>query len=364
MANSPKVAGQEARQKLGWFYSHRFLLLRRLTQFSILLLFLCGPLFGKWILEGNYSSSRFLYGNLITNSNPDDSLATGVASASDSHITLNVVPTFDSQFAQTTLNDVTATTSARITKNTREVDFIPMSDPLVVLQSISTGYWPDTTVLLGVVVIVLFYGLLAGKLFCSWVCPFNLVTDLAAWLRRKFNIPSKFNLHPSIRYFILVAVLVTSAVSGVIVWEWVNPVSVLGRGVINTAWEYGQQVSLGQALMIGFGASIWLLLAIFVLDLFVFKHGWCGHLCPMGALYSVIGTKGLIRIEASKRDACTKCMDCINICPEPQVLPKPLFAKQDSKQILSKECIRCGRCIDVCPEKVFSIKLKNDKRGE
>jgi hypothetical protein len=31
------------------------------------------------------------------------------------------------------------------------------------------------------------------------------------------------------------------------------------------------------------------LLAVFLFDLFVMRHGWCGHLCPVGAFYSLIG---------------------------------------------------------------------------
>ena len=37
--NKPKDAGLEARQKLGWWRAYRFLLLRRLSQLSIILMF-------------------------------------------------------------------------------------------------------------------------------------------------------------------------------------------------------------------------------------------------------------------------------------------------------------------------------------
>lgn len=303
MANSPQIAGKESQQKLGWLYSHRFLLLRRLTQFAVLGLFLLGPLFNIWILRGNYSSSLFL-------------------------------------------------------------DTVPATDPLIMLQSLVTGYWPQLTVFVGAVIIAVVYAIFAGRLFCSWVCPFNLVSDFAAWLRRKLNIQAKVSVSTSLRYYVLAAVLIGSAVSGVLVWEWLNPITVLGRGMISAAWEYRSSQLIWHSLVVGFGAGIWLIVVIFLLDLFVFEHGWCGHVCPVGALYAVIGKKSLIHIDATRRADCTKCMDCIHVCPEPQVLPKPLFAKQDSTFILSNECIRCGRCIDVCPEKVFSIKIKFPQRGE
>ncbi|EJS86898.1 quinol dehydrogenase membrane component [Pasteurella multocida subsp. multocida str. Anand1_buffalo] len=276
MANSPKYAGKEAREKLGWWYANRFLFWRRLTQLSILAMFLSGPYFGVWILKGNYSSSLLL-------------------------------------------------------------DLIPMTDPLIMAESLATGFMPTMTALLGTLIVVVLYAILGSRVFCAWVCPLNIVTDASAWLRRKLEIRQSAKLPRSLRYAILVMILLGSALSGLLLWEWLNPVAALGR-----------------ALIYGFGAIVWLVLAVFLFDLFIVEHGWCGHLCPIGAAYGVIGAKGLFRIKVEHRQQCDNCMDCYNVCPEPQVLRDPLHAKKsESPLVLSKDCISCGRCIDVCPEKVF-----------
>jgi ferredoxin-type protein NapH len=60
MANPINQAGREAREKLGWWHANRFLFWRRLSQLSILAMFLSGPWFSVWILRGNYSSSLLL----------------------------------------------------------------------------------------------------------------------------------------------------------------------------------------------------------------------------------------------------------------------------------------------------------------
>ena len=141
-------------------------------------------------------------------------------------------------------------------------------------------------------------------------------------------------------------ILVGSAVSGLLLWEWINPVAALGR-----------------ALIYSFGATAWLILAVFLFDLFIVEHGWCGHLCPIGATYGVIGAKSLIRIKVIDRARCDNCMDCYNVCPEPQVLRSPLHGKNnESLLVLSQDCISCGRCIDVCAENVltFSHRFNND----
>ncbi|HCG8412874.1 TPA: quinol dehydrogenase ferredoxin subunit NapH [Vibrio parahaemolyticus] len=272
--NLAQNAGKEAVEKLGWWRAHRFLILRRLCQLTIIALFMAGPTLG--VLTGNLSSSMLF-------------------------------------------------------------DTVPLSDPLIVLQALATGYIPEFNALLGVVIVVVFYAILAPRAFCAWVCPLNIVTDLAAWLRRKFNIKASYRWSPAIRYWLIPVLMLGSALSGAILWTWLDPVAALHRG-----------------LVFGMGAG-WVLIAlVFVLDLLLVEHGWCGHLCPLGATYGVIGRKSLLRVTAVRREDCTKCMDCFYVCPEPEVLRQPL--KEGDRRVMDQNCISCGRCLDVCPEHVFEFK--------
>ncbi|CAI2333030.1 quinol dehydrogenase ferredoxin subunit NapH [Vibrio parahaemolyticus] len=272
--NLAQNAGKEAIEKLGWWRAHRFLVLRRLCQLTIIALFMAGPTLG--VLTGNLSSSMLF-------------------------------------------------------------DTVPLSDPLIVLQALATGHIPEFNALLGVAIVVVFYAMLAPRAFCAWVCPLNIVTDLAAWLRRKFNIKASYRWSPAIRYWLIPVLMLGSALSGAILWTWLDPVAALHRG-----------------LVFGMGAG-WVLIAlVFVLDLLLVEHGWCGHLCPLGATYGVIGRKSLLRVTAVRREDCTKCMDCFYVCPEPEVLRQPL--KEGDRRVMDQNCISCGRCLDVCPEHVFEFK--------
>ncbi|HGS5280043.1 TPA: quinol dehydrogenase ferredoxin subunit NapH [Vibrio parahaemolyticus] len=272
--NLAQNAGKEAVEKLGWWRAHRFLILRRLCQLAIIALFMAGPTLG--VLTGNLSSSMLF-------------------------------------------------------------DTVPLSDPLIVLQALATGHIPEFNALLGVVIVVVFYAILAPRAFCAWVCPLNIVTDLAAWLRRKFNIKASYRWSPAIRYWLIPVLMLGSALSGAILWTWLDPVAALHRG-----------------LVFGMGAG-WVLIAlVFVLDLLLVEHGWCGHLCPLGATYGVIGRKSLLRVTAVRREDCSKCMDCFYVCPEPEVLRQPL--KEGDRRVMDQNCISCGRCLDVCPEHVFEFK--------
>ena len=141
-----------------------------------------------------------------------------------------------------------------------------------------------------------------------------------------------------------------AAATGGIAWELINPVSMAHRGIIY-----------------GMGLAWVVLLGVFLFDLLISRHGWCGRLCPVGAFYSLLGHKSLIRVSATERAACDDCMDCYNVCPEPQVIKPALkgAAKGVGPVILDANCTNCGRCIDVCARDVFRFTTRlvsNNKR--
>ena len=269
--------GQMARAEQGWLKAHKWLLLRRASQLGILALFLAGPVVGIWIITGNLSASMTL-------------------------------------------------------------DVLPLTDPLLLGQSMLSGAWPTGTALLGALMVLVFYALVGGRVFCSWVCPVNLVTDLAAWLGRRLDLRPGGRVSRDLRYWVLGLVLVFPLVTGAIVWEYVNPVSIAHRGLI-----------------FGMGWGWALLLAVLLLDLFVVRRGWCGHLCPVGAFYGLIGARPALRVAAAGRERCDDCMDCFSVCPEPQVIKPALKGAGQGMGPMIRDihCTNCGRCIDVCSKDVF-----------
>lgn len=267
----------------GWWVAPRWLLLRRTSQMLLLSGFLAGPLGGWWLLDGNFAASVVL-------------------------------------------------------------GKIGLSEPFVIAQQLAAGYLPPMTALAGALILLVFYAIVGGRLFCSWVCPINLVTDAAAALRHRLGLPPGRVPPRATRYWLLSGVLLSTAASGSLLWESVNPVTLLPR-----------------ELLFGFGSGLYIVAAIFFYDLLVAQRGWCGHLCPMGAFYSLVSRYSLVRISARHRPACTNCADCFVVCPEPQVI-KPALKGSDSPIILSPNCTNCGRCIDVCEDKVFTVALRFDRR--
>lgn len=217
------------------------------------------------------------------------------------------------------------------------LDVIPMADPFATLQIFLTGHILESEVIIGAALVLAVY-LLLGRVWCSWVCPINMVTDLAGWLRNKIGISNMVSLKRNTRYAVLVLTLVLSVLTGVAAFEWVSPISMMHRGII-----FG----------LGFGWTA--ILGIFLFDLLILKHGWCGHICPLGAFYSLTGKTAQLRI-AFDTPTCTHCGECAKVCPEPQVLN--LKKASEAWMVASGECTNCGRCIAVCPEDTLKFNFR------
>ncbi|WP_410498597.1 quinol dehydrogenase ferredoxin subunit NapH [Chitinibacter sp. S2-10] len=265
------------------FIKNRWLIARRISQFAILTLFLLGPVAGVWWVKGTLASS----------------LSFG---------------------------------------------FLPLTDPMVLLQSTLAGHRPQQQAMIGAAIVLAFYLLLGGRVFCSWVCPVNLITDLAHWCRGKLNLKGAQQAHRNSRYWLLAMVMLLTALTHTVIWEWVNPVTGIQRG-----------------LLFGMGLSWLMMLGLFAYDLLIVNRGWCGHWCPVGAFYALVGRFSLLKVSATKRAACDDCMDCFKVCPEPQVI-RPALKGKGTPVIVAGECSNCGRCIDVCDQQVFKFNHRFNQR--
>lgn len=252
----------------------RYLLARRAVQFGVLALFWAGAHAGWTILRGNLTSSTVL-------------------------------------------------------------GILPMSDPWALAQVFATGHVPARLALTGAAITLLFYLLVGGRSFCAWVCPLNPVADLAAWIRRRFDVRGQLDVHGQTRRYVMAVSLLASALLGSAAFERVSPVGFVQRALI--------QGLPGVAL----GAVLFAVPLLLLVDIFLLRRGWCGSLCPLGGFWGVVGAGALVRprFEASR---CDRCGDCAVVCPESHVLR--LGEAGRAGAILHGDCTNCFRCVDVCPK--------------
>lgn len=258
------------------FKSYRFLISRRLVQIALLVLFWGANVYGWNVLRGNFSAAT------IANT-------------------------------------------------------IPLTDPFAFLQMLFSGFLGATDLFVGGVVVFLVYAIFAGRSFCSWVCPVNLVSDSARYLNSKFNFGSSLKISRKIRYIVMALALVLSSILGLSAFEIISPIGILHRGII-----------------FGMGGAWAIIGGLFLFDLAITKNGWCGHICPVGAFYAITTPYSLLTVN-HKKDNCTHCMKCFQVCPEKQVLD---IVGKSSGLIKSGECTNCARCIEVCEDSALRFTLK------
>ena len=223
----------------------------------------------------------------------------------------------------------------------RILDTIPLSDPFATLQRLCAQWWLSSETLIGAFFVLLIYIFVSGRSFCSWVCPMNFVTDASAWCREKLGLKTEFFHIPNwARYIVMVLSLLVSLVSGVAAFEAVSPQAMIWREIV-----YG--------IGLGFISTVF---GVFAFDLAVAKRGWCGHVCPLGAFWATVGSIGQIKVQYDA-STCSRCGDCLKVCPEPQVLN---FNRASERgMVASGECTNCGKCIAICPENSLKFGLRS-----
>ncbi len=176
--------------------------------------------------------------------------------------------------------------------------------------------------------------LIAGPVFCGWVCPFGSIQEWFGKLgrkifKRRFNrlIPYKVDrILRYLRYIMLGWVVYMTAVTGTLVFADIDPYFALFN-----FWT--SEVAIGGVII---------LIAVLVLSLLV-ERPFCKYACPYGA---VLGVFNLFRIFKVRRSpsTCINCKACDRTCP----MNIPVSR---SGVVRHHQCITCLKCTSeqACP---------------
>ena len=214
---------------------------------------------------------------------------------------------------------------------------------------LATHHMP-INIVIGTVSIILVYLLIGGRTYCSWVCPYGILSEIGEKLHNtlvKKKIIKERQFDNRVRHFFWAIFLILSFTSGYLVFELINIVGILSRFI-----AYGWSVALS-----------WVA-AVFIIEVFFARRAWCKYLCPIGTTYGYLGTISAVRVEWN--DNCDHCMVCHDVCFENQVLEltKSKYDKQREELGIKKEivaggdCTLCGRCIDVCHADALSYTFR------
>ena len=213
-----------------------------------------------------------------------------------------------------------------------------LSDPLAALGQMSAGLNFYTPFLITAIIPVALT-MLFGRFYCGWICPatllYELNTALAAFLRKVGLNTGNKRFDRRLKYLVLIAGVITSAITGSIVVAGIYPPAIIGR-------EIYYAVALG-----GFGAGAVFFLLTLLFDLLVARRGFCRYLCPGGALYSLLGRYRVFRIQRIV-ETCNDCAKCSAVCE---------FGLDPLRDNFGQECNNCTACIAVCPTDAMTFRI-------
>jgi NapH/MauN family ferredoxin-type protein len=221
---------------------------------------------------------------------------------------------------------------------------VDLACPTGVLQNIASS---KTVILVSVAsaMVLLILTIIAGRIFCGWICPFGFILDLVGKMTPKVGWPTFLRTRMA-KYGILLASIGGSYAMGFQVFCTVCPIGTLCR-------------SFG-AKEVFRGAELAILPALGALEI-AERRTWCRYFCPVGALLALTAKLGLIKIVIGA-PKCKKfsCMECAEVCPT-GIIDGDLLREGISPRIPMTECILCMRCIDRCSYSAAKIRFRWQK---
>ena len=204
----------------------------------------------------------------------------------------------------------------------------------------------------GIVLVVLF-----GRAFCAWGCPVPLlrrilglkspeekrVQRVSAKGRRvggPSGIPaSRRGSAVDSRNWVLGGTILSAAVFGFPVFCLICPVGLTFATII-ALWRL---VQFNEVVL-----SLLVFPAILVLEVVVLRK-WCGKICPLGALLSLVSRLNKTFRPDSNEAICLRtskgepCHQCAEVCPE------GIDLHDAAASAPLNECTKCRACADACP---------------
>ncbi len=216
--------------------------------------------------------------------------------------------------------------------------FLPLSALISLKYWILTGVFnkvhPAALVLL---LAFLTMALLFKKGFCSWVCPFGLLSEylwkLGRWIFGKNLDLPRFIDYPlrSLKYL-----LAGFFLWGIFVEMGVEQLREFIYGPYNAAADIKMLLFFRDMS----STTFWVLVALVLLSVLI-KNFWCRYLCPYGALLGFLSLFSPMKIKRNEK-LCTNCRLCTLACSS-------RIQVHTLKVVRSDECHACMRCTDVCP---------------
>ncbi len=215
---------------------------------------------------------------------------------------------------------------------------IPVADPLAVLQLTIKNVYFTLDNFIGTLLPLLFAFAL-GTVFCSWICPYGLLSELT-WKLSEKVLPKSYKRLPLFKNGFPFKMMLF--VAGFLGFLMFSTTPVLNQ--LSTAAWYARffQYYFGQDFI---SLCYLFLLTLLLIEFLAGKRLWCRYICPQSILIiltKLISHKRLKVIFAEEKCICKPGYDQCDAACTLTLQPKTFTHS------LETECNNCGDCVVAC----------------
>ncbi|MBC7765831.1 MAG: 4Fe-4S binding protein [Hyphomonadaceae bacterium] len=195
--------------------------------------------------------------------------------------------------------------------------------------------------------ITLVLAIVFRRSFCGLICPFGALQEFFAKLGKKlfgkrFVIPKKMD--KPFRFLKYVILFITVFYAWKTAGLWMAPYD---------PWSAYAHLPEGLGSVWESSAAGLIILVITIVGSMLYDRFFCKYLCPMGALYGIIGKISPYRVVRNE-DKCVNCGLCTKNCPVN-------IDVQHTNEVKTAECLNCQTCVLNCP-KAGALEMKAGKK--
>ncbi len=211
-----------------------------------------------------------------------------------------------------------------------EIGGVHLVEPAAALSALLAGRHATLTLLLGIAPVLLL-ALVMGPVFCSWVCPWGLLSEFIDSLKSQRHWSGKECVRlRRIRPLSLVVWIAASTLFSVPLAAFFSAPRLITALPLEPIFL--RMLSPVTGVMLG---------GLLLLEMVAPRRIWCRALCPVGALANYLRSRATLRVVASQGQcACSA---------EPQCFVRCRWGLDPRLMKLYDGCTNCMQCVEVCP---------------